>query len=133
MPGGEGSPHEKEYPDKNVLYRKVLVIDSNKKDELAVLEIGSSKKGKKISDDPKDRGRSRPFIHRQFSDKKPLKIENNRLERNREDRSYDPREAKAMRAYSTGSEHVAEGTKKRNRAKLATLKRRVYPGRKTKK
>ena len=42
------SPHEKQHPEKGRagLYRMVMVLDSNRKEELAIVELTTSKKRK---------------------------------------------------------------------------------------
>ena len=68
------SPHEKQHREKGRagLYRMVMVLDSNRKEELAIVELTTSKKGKLVSPLSQSRSRARPFIKTKFSDNTPI-------------------------------------------------------------
>ena len=41
LPGGESSPHEKDYPNRKDLYRRVFIVESNVEGNLAIIEVQS--------------------------------------------------------------------------------------------
>jgi Cft2 family RNA processing exonuclease len=115
LPGGASSYHEKEekHKNKNDLYRKVIIIDTNRKNEIAILELTSDKRGILINPKENDRSRCRPFITRTFSDKKPLILISSKLERSRNDASYSPGEALALKKYCLKSNKVTSEQKEK--------------------
>lgn len=125
--GSGESPHEKEHPEKGNpgLYRMVLVVDSNRKNELAILEMESNKtKFKKINKDPNDRGRVSRTIHTTFRDGSPLKRQDVKLAHYDIPKDYSSKEAKAIRTYITDDKEIGLSMAKDNRRKLKILKKR---------
>lgn len=55
-------------------YRKVVVVDSNKKDELAVVKLTTSNKGIPLKNYKSGKSRYRPYILIADDDGKPIKI-----------------------------------------------------------
>ncbi len=56
------------------LYRIVVVIDSNRKDELAVVKLTTSKKGKNLPDYQKGKSNYRPYVRTKDDENKPIKV-----------------------------------------------------------
>ena len=65
-----GKNYKKPGYEKKGLYRKVVVVDSNRNDELAVVK--TSTKGKRIKGEKKSR--FKPFVETKDSDNKPIKV-----------------------------------------------------------
>ena len=125
LPGGDASKHETEpwFSDKNILYRMVMVIDSNRKDELARVELTVNKRGKTVtSKHAESRSRARPFIHVKFSDGTALKKTSGKLEKHKIDADFTEEEAHEIKMYAIKNENVPKSTKKDNRKKLKWLK-----------
>ena len=125
LPGGDASKHETEpwFSDKNILYRMVMVVDSNRKDELAVVELTVNNRGRMVSSNhAENRSRARPFIHVKFSDGTALKKTPGKLEKHKIDADFTEEEAHEIKMYSTKSKKVPKSIKKDNRKKLKWLK-----------
>ena len=106
LPGGDASKHETEpwFSDKNILYRMVMVVDSNRKDELAVVELTGNKRGRMVSSNhAENRSRARPFIYVKFANGMPLKKETGKLEKHKIDADFTEEEAHEIKMYSTKS------------------------------
>ena len=54
-------------------YRKVVVVDSNRDDELAVIKLTTSKKGKTLETYQKGKSKYRPFVETKDDEGKPIK------------------------------------------------------------
>lgn len=59
--------------EKKGLYRKAVVVDSNRKDELAVVKLTTSKKGKSL-DYKEGKSKYRPFVLTKDDKGKPIKL-----------------------------------------------------------
>jgi hypothetical protein len=119
------SPHEKQHPEKGRagLYRMVMVLDSNRKEELAIVELTTSKKGKLVSPLSQSRSRARPFIKTKFSDNTPIQKITGKFENKHNDQhNYSGDEAETFRIYSTSDRHVPKLVKKLNKKELRELK-----------
>lgn len=70
---GQGDYRKPGYENKG-LYRKVVVVDSNRADELAVVKLTTSKQGTPLPDYQKGKSKYRPFIETKDNENKPIKI-----------------------------------------------------------
>jgi hypothetical protein len=119
------SPHEKQHPEKGRagLYRMVMVLDSNRKEELAIVSITTNPKGRLVYLRKNLRDRARPFIKTKFSDNTPIKKVSGKLEKKHENQhDYSEEEAKAFKKYATTDSHVRRDIKKLNKKKIRELK-----------
>ena len=56
------------------LYRKVVVVDSNRADELAVVKLTTSKQGTALPDYQQGKSKYRPFVATKDDENKPIKV-----------------------------------------------------------
>ena len=70
---GQGKYRKPGYENKG-LYRKVVVVDSNRADELAVVKLTTSNQGTPLPDYQQGKSKYRPFIETKDNDNKPIKI-----------------------------------------------------------
>lgn len=70
---GQSNYRKPSYENKG-LYRKAVVVDSNRKDELAVVKLTTSEKGIKIKEYQNGKSKYRPFVETKDDKGKPIKI-----------------------------------------------------------
>lgn len=70
---GDSKYRKPGYRDKG-MYRKVVVLDSNRNDELVVIKLTTSKKGTRLPDYQKGKSRYRPFVRTKDDAGKAIKI-----------------------------------------------------------
>ena len=56
------------------MYRKVVVVDSNRADELAVVKLTTSKQGTALPDYQQGKSKYRPFVATKDDENKPIKV-----------------------------------------------------------
>lgn len=77
LASGKGKENIKpDHPDKNDLYRLSVIVDTNRKNELAIIKLTTSKKGKKLEGYRNGESRYRPYIEISTSDGQAIKIDN---------------------------------------------------------
>ncbi|MFA5659793.1 MAG: hypothetical protein WC968_00050 [Bacilli bacterium] len=72
---------KKEHPSKNDLYRKVVVVDSNKNDELAIVKL-TTKGGHGLPNYKKGKSTYKAFVETESNGKKII-VDNNRFVKNK--------------------------------------------------
>ncbi len=102
-------------------YRRVVVVDSNRKNELAVVKLTTSKKGKSISTYKKGKSRYRPFVFTKDFRNKPIKRNRYFIENNKTNDlgKHEVREIKRM-CFKTAPRSLV----KENRKVVRNLKNR---------
>lgn len=71
---GEKRFTKSNHPDPGDNYRIAIVIDSNRKNELAVVKLTTTEKGEKIKDYDKGISRYRPYVYTKDSQGKAIKV-----------------------------------------------------------
>lgn len=122
LPGGERSPHEKEYADPRKLYRRVFVVATNSEDEVAIIEVQS--KGVLIRKDGSIRDKHNGIVHVTFRDGSPLRKTNGKLEKHKADADYSEQEALEALKYAVNVKNPKTAKAMSNRAKLKSLKKK---------
>lgn len=98
-------------------YRKAVVVDSNKRDELAVVKLTTSPKGRSIVGEKKSK--YKPFIETLDDDGKPIKL-GKKFQENPSRKDLSKRAVDAIKRDSV----TDPVTGKKNRARLRKLKNR---------
>lgn len=102
---------------KKGLYRKAVVVDSNSQDELAVVKLTTSPKGRSIVGEKKSK--YKPFIETLDDDGKPIKL-GKKFKENKTSKDLSKRDTNAIK-HDSVTDPV---TGKKNRARLRKLKDR---------
>lgn len=122
LPGGQNSPHEKEYPNRHELYRRVFIVESNEQGEIAIIEIQS--KGVLIRKSGSIRDKHNGIIHTLFVDGTPLKKKSGILEKRKTDPDFTKEEAVDALRYAVNVRNPKTAKAQRNRSLLRNLKRK---------
>ena len=122
--GGHVSPHEQEHLNKRDLYRRVFIVESNERGEIAVIEVQS--KGVLIRKDGSIRDKHHGIIHTAFYDGSPLKKRSGFLEKRKSDPDYTKDEALEALKYAINIKNPNTRRAISNRAKLKALKKKGF-------
>lgn len=105
--------------EKKGLYRKVVVVDSNKDDELAVVKLTTSKRGRRIKDYKKGKSRYRPYVETKDDKGRPIKLSGKFVE-NPPSADIPPKSVAKIKKSTFKSEKQSI----QNRKKVRALKKR---------
>lgn len=124
LSSGKGKSNIKpDHPNKHDLYRRVGVVDSNNKDELAIVKLGT--KGRHTLEDYLD-GKSSYNAYIEIEDNKGnrIKIDGVRFVENPKERDLSKKQVANMRENALKNKETSIRLRKDNKEKLHKLKSR---------
>lgn len=114
-----GKNYKKPGYEKKGNYRRVLVVDSNKKDELAVVKLTTSEKAKQVGSYQKGKARYKPILETKTNESKPIKV-SKKFQKNRKSRNIPKNEVNKIKKDL----FVLSKQKHKNRSRVRRLKKR---------
>ncbi len=124
LASGAGKKNIKpDHPNPRDLYRRVGVVDSNSKDELGIIKLGT--KGRHALEDYLS-GQSKYNAYIEIYDNKGnrIKIDNVKFVKNSEARNISKKDVNAMKKMALVSKKTSKSLRKSNRKTLRELKGR---------
>lgn len=100
-------------------YRKVVVVDSNRDDELAVVKLTTSKKGKTLKTYQKGKSSYRPYVETKDDEGKPIKA-GKKFKMNKPSKDVPPAEISKIKKETFKTARQAP----KNRKRVQKMKKR---------
>lgn len=123
LASGKGKENIKpNHPDKNDLYRLSVIVDTNKKNELAIIKLTTSEKGKKLEGYRNGKSRYRPYIEIRTFDDKAIKIDNEKFVANSHKKDVKKSDVNKMKRQAL--KRAPKQIREENRKRLRKLKGR---------
>ena len=123
LESGKGKENIKAgHPNKSDLYRPSVIIDTNRKNELAIIKLTTSEKGEKIKGYRNGKSGYRPYIEIRTSDDKAIKIDNKKFVANSPKK--DVKKSDVNKIKRKVLKRAPKRIREENRKKLRALKGR---------
>ena len=123
LESGKGKENIKpDHPSEFDLYRTSVIVDSNRKDELAIIKLTTSEKGKRLKKYRNGKSRFRPYIEISTSEGRAIKLDDKRFSENSFERDVSKHDVNKMKKIAL--KRVPKPIRENNRKKLKKLKGR---------
>ncbi len=123
LEGGKDKIIHPEHPDPNDLYRKIVVIDSNRNDEIVAVKTGKSN-GKPLVDYQLGESKYKPFVVTSDADGRPIVVDGKKFKKNKRNENVSKKDVNTIKKDCLTSPETSKRLRKENRKKIRKLKNR---------